>query len=85
MISNLEGKPFHGDQYIALTLTTRTWLDGVVDVPNTAWIRGGTPEPSRIVPWGVQSLDAADIDRWQGTVAEDLVEDAVAVLVRELR
>lgn len=26
IISNHDGQPFHGDQYIALTLTTKSWL-----------------------------------------------------------
>lgn len=32
VISNHEGKPFHGEQYIALSLTTRTWMDGLIDI-----------------------------------------------------
>ncbi|MFB6071980.1 MAG: type II toxin-antitoxin system PemK/MazF family toxin [Halobacterium sp.] len=84
VVSNHRGRPFHGDQYVALTLTTRTWLDGLVEIPDDAWVRGGTPEPSRVVPWGVQSLDAADVDRWQGSVEESVVESSVAALIREL-
>lgn len=84
VVSNHEDRPFHGDQYIALTLTTRSWLDGLVEIPADAWLRGGTPEPSRVVPWGVQSLHATDVDRWQGTIEQDIVEDAVAGLIREL-
>jgi len=85
VVSNHEGRPFHGDQYVALTLTTRSWLDGLVEIPERAWTRGGTPEPSRVVPWGVQSLDADDVDRWQGTVEPWVVGDAVEELVDELR
>lgn len=84
VVSNHRGRPFHGDQYVALTLTTRTWLDDLVEIPADAWLQGGTPDPSRVVPWGVQSLAATDIDRWQGTVRDDIVEDAVGVLLREL-
>lgn len=47
IISNHEGKPFHGEQYIALTLTTRSWLDGLIEIPDDAWLRGGTPRSSR--------------------------------------
>lgn len=62
IVSNHEGKSFHGEQYIALTLTTKSWMNGLIEIPETAWIRGGTPDKSRIVPWGVQSIDADDID-----------------------
>jgi mRNA interferase MazF len=83
-LSNHERRPFHGEQYIALTLTTKSWLDGLIDIPEDRWLRGGTPEESRIVPWGVQSIDCDDIDFWQGRLEDDLVDDAVSALVDEL-
>ena len=84
ILSNHEGRPFHGKQYIALTLTTKSWMDGLIEIPDESWLRGGTPDESRIVPWGVQSIDIEDIDFWQGRVESDLVDEAVAALVGEL-
>ena len=85
VLSNHEDRPFHGEQYIALTLTTRSWIDGLIDVPEGSWLRGGTPDESRIAPWGVQSIDREDIDFWQGRLESELVDEAVAALVEELR
>jgi mRNA-degrading endonuclease toxin of MazEF toxin-antitoxin module len=85
VLSNHEGRPFHGEQYIALTLTSKSWMDGLVEVPEESWLRGGTPDESRIVPWGVQSISREDIDFWQGHLAEDIVDNATAALVDELR
>jgi mRNA-degrading endonuclease toxin of MazEF toxin-antitoxin module len=85
VLTNHEGRPFHGEQYVALTLTTRSWMDGLVEAPDEAWVRGGTPDESRIVPWGVQSIDHDDVDVWQGRLAHELVDEAVAALVDELR
>lgn len=85
VVSNHEDRPFHGEQYLALTLTTRSWMDGLVEIPEKAWIRGGTPATSRVVPWGVQSLAHGDIDRWQGRLRDGIVERAVDALVAELR
>ena len=85
VLSNHDGRPFHGEQYIAVTLTTKSWMDGLIDIPAASWRRGGTPEESRIVPWAVQSLDAEDIEFWQGRLDEALVDDAVDALVEELR
>ena len=85
VLSNHEGRPFHGEQYITLTLTTKSWMDGLVKVPEESWLRGGTPEKSRIVPWGVQSIDHEDIDFWQGRLETELVDKAVAALVEELQ
>jgi mRNA interferase MazF len=85
IISNHEGRPFHGDQYIAVTLTTKSWIDGLIEIPEANWVRGGTPAESRIVPWGVQSINHEDIDFWQGRLDSDLIDQAVAALVEELR
>lgn len=85
VVANHEGRPFYGDQYIALTLTTRSWLDGLIDVPDSAWIRGGAPEDSRIVPWGVQSISRREIAHWQGRLSRDLLDAAVDALIDCLR
>jgi len=85
VLSNHEGRPFYGDQYIVLTLTSKSWMEGLIDIPEESWLRGGIPEVSRIVPWGVQSIDSDDIDFWQGRLGDDLVEKAVTGLVDELR
>jgi mRNA interferase MazF len=50
ILSNHDGRPFHGEQYIALTLTSKSWMDGLIDIPGESWRRGGTPAESRIVP-----------------------------------
>lgn len=81
IVSNHEGRPFHGEQYIALTLTTRSWLDGLIEITEDSWIRGGAPERSRIVPWGVQSIDRDDVGHWQGRIESTLLESAIDGLV----
>ncbi|QKY21571.1 type II toxin-antitoxin system PemK/MazF family toxin [Halolamina sp. CBA1230] len=85
VVSNFEERPFHGEQYVALTLTTRSWLDGLIELREEHWEYGGTPEQSRIVPWSVQSVDADDIDRWQGRITREPFERAVDALIDELR
>ena len=85
ILSNHEGRPFHGEQYIALTLTSKSWMDGLIEIPEKNWLRGGTPDESRIVPWGVQSISREDIDFWQGNLADDIVDNATSALVDELR
>jgi hypothetical protein len=41
-------------------LTSNSWMDGLIEIPETSWVRGGTPDDSRIVPWGVQSIARED-------------------------
>jgi hypothetical protein len=60
-------------------------MDGLIDIPEEKWLRGGTPDESRIVSWGVQSIDHEDIDFWQGQVESELVDEAVAALAEELQ
>jgi mRNA-degrading endonuclease toxin of MazEF toxin-antitoxin module len=85
ILSNHEGRPFHGDQYIALTLTSRSRMDGLIDIPGESLLHDGMPDECRVVPWGVQSIDHEDVDFWQGRLDSDLVDKAVAALVEELR
>ena len=77
IISNHDGRPFHGEQYIVLTLTTKSWLDGLIGIDADDWIHGGTPTDSRIVLWGVQSIHRTDIDYWQGRLVDAVTDDAV--------
>jgi hypothetical protein len=84
ILSNHEGCLFHGEQCIALTLTSKSRVDGLTDIPGESWLRGGIPDESRIISWGVQSTDNEDIDFWQGRLGSDLVNETVAALVEEL-
>ena len=68
-----------------MTLTTKRWMDGLIEIPEGRWVRGGTPDESRIVPWGVQSIDRDDVDFWQGRLERGIVDEAVAALTEELR
>ena len=85
IISNHDGQPFHGEQYIALTLTSKSWLDGLIDLNPEDWIRGGAPTDSRIVPWSVQSIDHNDIDYWQGRLVDEVTDYAVDRFIDYLR
>jgi mRNA-degrading endonuclease toxin of MazEF toxin-antitoxin module len=83
VVSNHEGRPFHGEQYIALTLTTKSWHDGLIEIDPDDWVQGGTPDDSRTVPWAVQSITHDDIDRWQGRLRRERVAEAVDALQEE--
>jgi len=77
IVSNHEGRPLHGDQYIALTLTSTPWMDGFPDIPAESWLHTVTPDESRVVPSGVQSTGHEDIGFWQGRPDGDLVDQVV--------
>lgn len=85
VISNHIGQPFHGEQYIALSLTTKTWMAELIEIGEADWIHGGTPEDSRIIPWAVQSIGHDDIDYWQGRINDNLLNVASESFVEYLR
>ena len=60
-------------------------MEDLIEIAEEDWLRGGMPSASRIVPWGIQSIDREDIDFWQGRLQDDLVDKAVEALVDELQ
>lgn len=72
--------PFHGEQYVALSLTTRTWYEDRIPLDADDWIEGGAPRSSSIVPWSVNSIDSKLIERYQGRLREGVGSDATAQL-----
>ena len=75
LISDAE-TPFHGDQYLGMSLTTRTWHDETIPIRDADWMRGSSPLPSSLVPWSVNTIFPDDIEYQQGTLDTDLVETA---------
>lgn len=80
VIVNTTDHPFHGEQYVALTLTTRTWYEETIPVSSEDFVDGGLPRKSFIVPWGVTSPQQSDIETYLGRVSSVVVDDAVRAL-----
>lgn len=80
MLINTDTHPFDGNQYIALTLTTRTWYEETLEITDSDFIEGGVPAESFIVPWGVSSPVHDDILNWFGRLEQDAVDDAATQL-----
>ena len=77
VIANDETHPFHGEQYVALTLTTRSWYEGTIPLSADDFVTGGVPAESRIVPWGVVSPAHEDVRDQFGRIEQSVVDDAV--------
>lgn len=84
LVISTEEHPFHGEQYIAVTLTTKTWYGERISLDETDWTEGGTPKESSIVPWSVTSIDHDDLDFWQGRLRSAVVDEAVDSLTQYL-
>lgn len=80
LIINTPEMPFHGEQYIALSLSTRTWYDERLPLDADDLLEGGLPRESAVLPWAVASRSPSGIDRELGRTTEDVVNEAVATL-----
>lgn len=80
LIVSDEETPFHGEQYIALALTTRTWYNDRIPLEESDWIVGGAPRSSSIMPWSVSSISSDDVQIKQGVLGEDVVREATEQL-----
>lgn len=85
MIVNTDAHPFHGEQYLAMTLTTRTWYDGTIPLDDEDFVDGGVPEDSFVVLWGVASPGTADVTDRFGRTESATVDEAVEALTSYLR
>jgi hypothetical protein len=77
LVVGRDDTPFHGEQYIALALTTRTWHDERIALKEGYWVDGGAPESSSIMPWSVNAVKSEWIAYRQGTLHKDVVDRAV--------
>lgn len=81
LVVNHPATPFHGEQYITCSLTTRTWYDERVPLSDDDWLEGGAPESSSVVPWSVNAIRREWIDQYQGRLRSPVVDDVVKQLV----
>lgn len=54
--------PFHPEQYLCLTLSSRTWYDESISIADDHWLRGGVPVSSVILPWSVAAIQHDHLD-----------------------
>lgn len=77
VVVNTSAHPFHGDQFIALTLTTRTWYDETIPLTESDFVDGSLPRRSFIVPWGISSPQKDDVETYLGRLSPETVDRAV--------
>lgn len=77
VVINSPAMPFHGEQYVALTLSTKTWHDGRIPIVREDIVTGNLPRESAILPWAVGSIDAESVESVLGQLDGNVVDDAV--------
>ena len=85
VIINTDETPFHGEQYIALALTTRTWHDERISLGDDDWDDGAAPARSSIMPWSITSVKHKWIDTYQGRLRSKVVDRAATALIGWIR
>lgn len=68
ILSN-EKHPYHGDEYIAVPVTTSEHPRAIA-LSDDVWDTGGTPRDSWTKPWNVTLIEHADILAFQGRLTE---------------
>jgi hypothetical protein len=57
-----ESVPFYPDQYLCMTLTTRTWHEESIPISDASWEEGGAPKETYIMPWSVSAIQHKFLD-----------------------
>ena len=81
VVVNTADHPFHGEQYIALTLTTKTWHEETIPLTESDFVDGALPKKSFVVPWSTNSLQDGDIETYLGRLSSSPVGEAVRTSV----
>lgn len=53
-----------------------------IEIPDEAWVRGGSRKDAYASPWYVTTMKHRDLDNQQGALTNDLLESAVDALHR---
>jgi mRNA-degrading endonuclease toxin of MazEF toxin-antitoxin module len=65
---------------MAVALTTSGY-EAALPIPDDAWLDGGTPRRSYVLPWAVHSPQHADVVRRQGRLSRQFVDKVVRKLI----
>lgn len=69
LVISTDSVPFHPDQYLCLTLTSRTWHDDSIPISTTDWETGGAPEDTSIMPRSISAIQHKFLDTTGDLVA----------------
>jgi hypothetical protein len=71
--------PFHGEEYIAVGITT-IHREPTVLLDTDAWCIGGLPRTSYASPWFLTTLKHTTIDRGIGKVTDETTQEIVTAV-----
>lgn len=75
LVVNDDSHPFSRVECIVVAMTTKPRSEAI-NVPDDAWVRGGSRKDAHISPWYVATIKHRDLENQQGKLTESLVADA---------
>lgn len=56
LVISTDAVPFHPEQYLCVSLTSRTWHEESIPIPASDWDVGGAPAATSVMPWSVAAI-----------------------------
>ena len=84
VVVNNEEHPFNKQQYVVMTLTTRTWHDDRIPLGEEDYVHRRAPEDSSVVPHSVASVKPRLMTDYVCRVRDEPLNEAVRTLVEYL-
>lgn len=56
LVLSTDAVPFHPEQYLCVSLTSRTWHDETIPILASDWAVGGAPAATSVMPWSVAAI-----------------------------
>lgn len=56
LVLSTEAVPFHPEQYLCVSLTSRTWHEETIPISASDWAVGGAPAATSDMPWSVAAI-----------------------------
>jgi len=79
LILSTDDHPFASEECIGVAMTTQRHREGI-EVPNDAWIEGGSDRRAYVSPWYVATMKHAAFDRQQGALDQSVVGRTASAL-----
>lgn len=56
LVLSTEAVPFHPEQYLCVSLTSRSWHKESIPIPTADWVVCGAPAATSVMPWSVAAI-----------------------------
>lgn len=79
LILSTDTHPFSEEECIGVAMTTRDRPEGI-EVPDSAWVEGGSRKQAYVSPWYATTMKHATFDQQQGILSASIVSSVAKEL-----